>query len=391
MTNLNDLSAPQAGASTVLDERLHNDEPQPIEGMDAPEEKAGSTRDAIAKAFDEVAGKEEPAEDEPKAEEKPTKAEKPEPKEPVKAEEKASKAEEPKDQPEKGEKSAAPEKDDATGQDGAEKSRQSEGRNHHEPPARFLPKAKEVWANTPNPVKAEVARMAQEFEQEVSQYRESHENWQKLAKYDEMAKQHNVTVADAMERYTAVDALLHSNPVEGIRQVLATVGITPQQYAEYVMKNPHASQPPPQRAPDPAVQRTSSEVEALKQEIAAMRREQAARSIIDPFRATHPRYDELQDDIALFLSSEKIPQSLSPSERLEAAYDMAERINPRSMPAAPEPSYASPASDPEPVVDPRGQKSIKGAPSAGFKPSETGSVKSRRDAVKTAMAEHGLL
>lgn len=381
MTELNDLSTPQAASSTLLDERKHEEQQKPLDGMDAPEEKPGSSRDAIAKAFDEVAGKDKPkeakAEKVEKAEEKP--AEKPE----VKVE---------KEQPEeKGEKSAAPEKDDAgNGQDGEKKSRQSEGRQVPEPPARFLPKEKEAWANVPNVVKSAVDRVARDYEQEITQYRESHDNWKKLEKFDQMAKSHGTSVSDALERYTAVDGLLQSNPIEGIRQVLQTVGITPQQYAQYIMENPQAAQAPVQRAPDPMVQQTSSEVQALKAELESMKLQQAAREIIEPFKRDHPRYDELEADMAFFLESGKIPKSLSPTERLEAAYDMAERINPRSMPTVE--TFHAPASEPEaPVVDPRGTKSVKGAPSGGFEPSSTGRVKDRKSAVREAMAHHGIL
>lgn len=394
MTELNDLSTPQAAASTVLDDRKHEEQQKPIDGLEAPEEKPGTARDAIAKAFDEVAGKAEETDEEAEAKAKPEKVEKADAKGDEKPAAKVeAKAEKPeaKDQPEeKGEKSAAPEKDDAgNGQDGDKKVRQSEGRQIPEPPARFLPKEREAWANVPNVVKSAVDRLAREHEQEVTQYRESHENWQKLSKFDQMAKQHNTSVSDALERYTAVDGLLHSNPIEGIRQVLATVNITPQQYAEFIMKNPQAAQAPVQRAPDPMVQQTSSEVQALKAELESMKLQQAAQTIIEPFKRDHPRYSELEGDIAFFLQSGKIPQSLSPIERLEAAYDMAERINPRSMPAAEQPVYVAPASEPEPVVDPRGLKSIKGAPSGGFDPVQNGRAKSRRSAVESALAELG--
>lgn len=390
MTEINDLSPPQAAASTVLDDRKHEEKQNPTEGLDTPQEKPGSTRDAIAKAFDEVAGKSEEKEEAPA---KVEKVEKTDDKADAKPAEKVeAKVEKAKEQPVEGEKSAAPAKDDAgDGQDGDKKSRQSEGRPFYEPPARFLPKEKEAWANVPNVVKSAVDRLAKEHEQEVTQYRQAHEEWTKLSKFDQMAKQHGVTVADALERYTAVDGLLKSNPIEGIRRVLETVGITPQQYAEFIVKNPQAAQAPVQRAPDPMVQQTSSEVQALKAELENMKLQQAAQTIIEPFKRDHPRYDELEGDIAFFLESGKIPQSLSPTERLEAAYDMAERINPRSMPAVQQP-FVAPASEPEePVVDPRGTKSIKGAPSGGFEPSETGRVKSRRSAVTAAMAEHGLL
>ncbi len=217
--------------------------------------------------------------------------------------------------------------------------RPSEGRQHIEPPARFLPKEREAWANVPNVVKSAIDRIAREHDTEVSQYRESHENWQKLSKFDEMAKQHKTTVSDALDRYTKLDGLLSSNPIEGIRQILATRNITPEQYAQHVLNNPGAHRAPaPQPQPDPAVHQMSGEVAQLKSTIESMRLEQAANNIVVPFMnekdekgaLLHPRYQELENDIAFFLESGKIPASLTPQEKLEAAYDMAVRINPTS-------------------------------------------------------------
>lgn len=258
-------------------------------------------------------------------------------------------------------KEGAPEKV-ATEQDGSER-RPSEGRQHVEPPARFLPKEKELWGNVPNSVKSAIQRISQEYETEVTQHREASENWQKLSKFDQMAKQHGTSVSDALERYTALDGLLQSQPLEAIRQIMATRGITPEQYAHHVLNNPDAHRAPAApAAPDPVVQQMNGKVEQLEATIEQMRQQQAAAQIIEPFRAANPRYDELQDDIALFLQSGKIPASLSPQERLEAAYDMAVRINPTSAVAAAPVAEAIAAKTERPAKLDAGTKSIRGAP-----------------------------
>lgn len=385
--------------SNVVEPRNHEDpaanEPRDDLADDTPEEKPGSTRDAIAKAFDGLSNDDKPElEDEaekPVKEPKDAKPEKDEkPAEKLKAEEEKPQKADPNAKPE-GEKVAAEGDRDEAGRDADKKQRQSEGRQFYEPPARFLPKAREAWANVPNVVKGEIDRISREHEQEVTQYRESHENWQKLAKFDQMAKQHNTSVSDALERYTAVDHILKNNPVEGIRQILQTVGLTPRQYAEHVLQNPQSHQAPQRPAePDPVVKQTASEVETLRAEMNAMRQEQAAREIIDPFRRDNPRFDELQEDIAFFLNSGRVPQNLSPQERLAVAYDMAERLKPMPSSVSERQAAAPAAPEPEPVDDPRGRKSIKGAPSSGFDPAKNGNAKSRRDALSAAMAEYGI-
>jgi len=380
---------PSAPLDAALPAGVPDAPPQEVKEAPKVEDKAAkplTARETLSKALDAAEAKEKEAEEKAKVEKVEAKPED----KAAKPDEKAVEAKpEDKTQPDKADKSAAPAKDDATGQEGADKPRASEGRSHHEPPARFLPKAKEVWGNVPHAVKAEVARLVQEHDTELTQYRESHEFRQKLSKFEQMAKQHNTTIADALEDYTAVDGLLTANPVEGIRQVLARVGITPEQYAQHVLKNPQAHQAPVSRAPDPQVQHQSSEIQALKAEIEAMRHEQAARSIIEPFRAEHPRYDELQDDIAFFLSSGKIPASLPPQERLEAAYDMAVRINPTSSVDQPKPTQEPVDVSRVPSSD-AGTKSVRGAPDAGIVQDKGKASKNNRDAVRRALDGLGI-
>jgi len=246
--------------------------------------------------------------------------------------------------------------------------RQSEGQKHHEPPARFLPKAKEVWANVPHAVKGEIARLTQEHEAEVTRYREAGERYEPLRQFDEMAKSSGTDLKTALTSYTNIENMLRSNPVQGVAEVLRNIGLTPQQYAQHVMQNPQAhaqahdqalrqapqQQPQQQRQSDP-------EVAALKEELQSMRQEQTVQSIIAPFAKDNPRYYELEGDIAFFLTSGKIPASLTPHERLEAAYDMAVRINPTSSVTssqAPETLAVAKAAP----SDTAGTKSIRGAP-----------------------------
>lgn len=320
------------------------------DGKDAkPDAKAEKTDDKGAKIEDKPQTQQRARNEDGKF----AKAEKQEGEQPINADAKAQKG--------------APD-EAATGQEGSERDRQSEGRQHYDPPARFLPKEKELWANVPNTVKAAIDRVSREHEQEITQFRQSHEEWTKLDKFQQMAKQHNTTISDALERYTRIDGMLAQNPVAAIREILAMQGVTPEQYAQHVLQNPDVHRAPvqQQRAPDPAVQEMTTTVARLEQTIRGMQLEQAAASIIDPFRASHPRFDELQDDIGFFLQSGKIPASLSPPERLEAAYDMAERINPTSV-SAPQIEARAPVAEKSdrPAKLDAGQKSIRGAPSDG--------------------------
>jgi hypothetical protein len=247
--------------------------------------------------------------------------------------------------------------------------RQSEGRNH-EPPARFLPRAKEVWANVPHAVKGEIARMTQEHEAEVTKYREAGERYEPIREYDEIAKSNGRQLKDSLAKVVEVERALAQNPIAGLEAVLREIGprkadgshLSLMDVLQHISQNPDSykqainqpRQESQQRQPDP-------EVQALKQELQSMRAEQTVQSIITPFAEQNPRYHELEADIAFFLTSGKIPASLTPHERLEAAYDMAVRINPTSS-VAPSQSREAPAVAKAVPSDDAGAKSIRGAP-----------------------------
>lgn len=256
-----------------------------------------------------------------------------------------------------------------------------------EPPARFLPKAREVWANTPNPVKAEVARMEREFATEAEAFKASKQFHEELREYDDLAKSHNTTVKAALKSYvdfengmrsdpeTTLPRLLQVSGLDPMRAVLAIfkgVGATPQQFAQHVLANPgqYQNMPMQQQRPVQPPQQDNvgiaamREIQALRQELAEQR---VASTVLDPFMNSpeHSRFEELQDDIAFFLNSDKVPSGLSDAERLAVAYDLAERINPAPYREAPETDDTPPTALVNPVA---GKKSVKGAPNGGRAP-----------------------
>ena len=254
-----------------------------------------------------------------------------------------------------------------------------------EPPARFMPAEKELWRHVPNQLKSAVARIEREYAAETETYRESRQFHEELREYDELAKRTGTTVKEALKSYVELEQsfardpsgtlprLLQKvgmNPMQAVLAVLKSAGATPQQFAEHVRLNPgqyqgQAMQParqPAQPAPDPMASRAMQEVQDLKHHLV---RQEVLTNVVDPFRAEHPRFDELQEDIAFFLNSGKIPDSMDDFERLAAAYDMADRINPASYRDEPQAEPAQPTALVNPVA---GKKSIRGAPTGGKAP-----------------------
>jgi hypothetical protein len=262
-----------------------------------------------------------------------------------------------------------------------------------EPPARFMPAEKELWRHVPNQLKSAVARIEREYAAEAETYQASKQFHEELREYDDLAKRTGTTVKEALKSYVELEQSfakdpegtlprllqkVNMNPMQAVLAVLKSAGATPQQFAEHVRMNPgqyqgQAVQPmrqPAQPAPDPMASRAYEEVQELKHHLV---RQEVLTNVVDPFRAEHPRFDELQEDIAFFLNSGKIPTSMDDYERLAAAYDMADRINPASYRDEPQAATVQPTALVNPVA---GKKSIKGAPTGGKAPAmRTPSIK----------------
>lgn len=286
-----------------------------------------------------------------------------------------------------GAESRLPEKDDTSAGSEAGKSAQEageEGQKRVQAPARFMPKAQEVWHNTPNAVKQEVARLEREYEDTAREGLENRQFRQSLSQYEEMAQKSGISLDTALERYTSIEGLLRQNPVQGVAEVLKNIGMTPQQYAQIVMQNSPQYQAMMMAQRQVAHEQPQSppEVVALQRQLAEERMQRAHAEIITPFAAKHPDFVALQNDVAFFLGSGKIPNNMPPSDRLEAAYDMAVRLNGRSIQAQPQNDGADVAQTANPRA---GTASVKGAPSAGVSaiPARRGKV-SRREAIARA-------
>src|SRR5690606_17613847 len=151
---------------------------------------------------------------------------------------------------------------------------------------------------------------------------------------EELGKQHGVTLKQALENYVDIERRFYEQPEDGFRKLLSNLQMQPQQAISHILRafnvSPqalaaHISQDPnsyvsqqPQRQPQVQPQH-NPEVDALKQENKEMKEHIVSFMYIQPFAKEHPRYYELEQDIAFFLQSGKIPANLSPAEKLAAA------------------------------------------------------------------------
>lgn len=366
-----------------------------------PQEPAKlSTRDAIAKAFDEAEGKSK-AEAEEKAkgavEDAKAKVAEAEVKDAAKPEKargddgKFAKAEqEPKAEADKG----AAEKP-ATERAAPDDNRQSEGRKYAEPPARFLPEARTKWANVPNEVKAEFHRVSQEMEGEIEQSKVARERYETIRQFDEIARQNGRELKDSLAKVVQIEQHIARDPIGALDTILREIGPRKQdgtpvslyEVAQVVLQQgPQAQRQMPQTQPvsDPQVSALAQELNALKSQMATAQ----VAPMLERFAAEHPDYHTLEAQIASVLKSGVVEQlygnGLSPEQKLAEAYRMAGG----SLPSRSEPEPVQTHSEVAParLVDPDGQKSIKGAPTAGQTGQPKWVPKSNREALERAFA-----
>lgn len=397
-TVLNEPNAPEL--STELDTRgnegtapQHKEQEQEAPKDEEKAEKPISRMDALKKAADDVDAKAE-----------------------VKTDPKAEKTVEAKegDKPEV----SAEAKADAKSEPVAEKQpKPSEGRRIIEAPARFLPRAKELWNNVPHPVREEFERISKENEAEMTQYREAKQEWDNLKEYNDLGKQHGVSLKQALDNYVGIERKFAADPSEGFKQLFSNLGMQPQQaishilrafnvspqaLAQHIAQDPNAYTALARQAQQPQMQQqahapaqTNPEVAQLRQELDNMKAQSVAQQVIAPFAQEHPEYYQHEEQIAKVLQSGIIDQihgsGLSPRDKLEAALFM---VAPHAAKASVNPvQQTTENTNDTPAVELRGtpNKSVKGSPNAGLDNSgRKGSKMSRSEAIAAAMSELGI-
>ena len=378
----------------MTDERtsLAIDAPADPQGVsytpDAPEPKAEtklSPREAIEKAAADL-------------EKDGTKIGEPEDKEPPKVEDKKP---EPKAKEQPAEKQVdEPSADDAKAdeaKEGAERDGKqidpSEGRDYDKPPAQFLTRAKEKWLEADPDIRSEVKRMESEFQKGKAEFEEDRLFRKELRQFEDMARDAGTNVRAALENYTAIDKLLRENPTAGVERILQSIGISPEQYANHVLGQAQQQQANPALAHTQRLEQQLAQMtqqiqqltQGTEQQREAARYAEVERTVIAPFVAEHPRYQELEQDIAFFLNSGKISSNLSERDRLEEAYYMAERLNPASGGSNRAAETRTPQTRP---LNPAGAKSVKGSPAPGLKAGANGSY-SAKESIAAAMDQIG--
>jgi len=263
----------------------------------------------------------------------------------------------------------------------------------HEPPPRFDAAAKAEWANAPESVKGAVHRAFRELEAGIEEHRA---RWEPIKEYDDLAKQNQTTLPDALKRYVAFDRHLSEDLLGGLDGI-----IRDKTGGQYGLRDiaAHVSG----QAPQQAQSQSDATIYALNQKIAQLEHQlggvaqtihtQTARSIdqqVTQFASTHEHFEALAPRIAEHI---RAGQDLERAYQtaLDEAQDMARSLGfapAKASPAQGQP--LTPAPTPAPL-NPAGQKSVSGAPATGSDPASTrkAPVPSIREALQRARARVG--
>jgi hypothetical protein len=256
-----------------------------------------------------------------------------------------------------------------------------------DPPARFTQDVKDIWATLPENARGEITRMERELTEGLNKYRGAAERDGKLNEFHEMARQAGKELPNVVREYVNMENLLRQDPVRGLETLCQRMGYSLRQVAEHVL-----GQTPDQQAAqqDQTILELRNQIATLQQQIGGVQQtfqqqqETAISREVNQFKAAHPRFDELAEDIAFFL------QTRCPGD-LAQAYELAERLNPAPAQAKADTTEASSA----PVIDlqvqtEKGNKSVNGAPSsAGSEPKQKRRSSSIDEALDRAMARTG--
>lgn len=260
--------------------------------------------------------------------------------------------------------------------------RPSEGQ-HREPPARFLPEARAKWANVPNEVKAEFHRVSAEMEQESKQFRASHERYETLKPFDDLARSNGRDLRESLTKVNEIENALQRNPIAGLDAVLREVGprkqdgspLTIMDVAQYLTQNPQVYQArtSAQHMPEPAAApQANLEIEQLKAQVNSLVAAKEAEKylpVVEQFSDGKPDFEAVAEAMETILKEgfvEKLFGSgLSHEQRMSEAYRMAGGQYLSSRSEADPLSAHSEATTERPVNPDAGKKSVRGAPADG--------------------------
>lgn len=242
---------------------------------------------------------------------------------------------------------------------------------YKEPPQGFDDAAKKEWEAVPESVRGAMHRRAQEMERGIHKYRHDAEQFEPVRQYAEMARNGGTDLATALHQYTSMEAELRRDPISGLQQIVANLGLkgangqpaTLRDIAAHILGQPANQAASRQEA---QISQLTQQVQSLKQQLGGFSKHMetqqqeakvsSASNEWTAFQRENPRATELEPRIAEFLT--KYPADIPAGERLRDAYNWAVAQNPSVAHTDPQPLAQTQTPNRQP--NPAGQKSVSG-------------------------------
>jgi hypothetical protein len=203
------------------------------------------------------------------------------------------------------------------------------------PIRRMSDESKAVWAQTPEPVRADIHRMSTDFAKHYQSVKNDLDAYKPLRQYHELAESQGTTLERALQNYVSMEAKLREDVVGGLDVIVRNLNLRGPEgeplglrdVAYHILNmSPDQHRLTQQQNQQVAAQH---QIGALHQEIAGLKnylqqvhtqqRYAQTRSGVDAFAQSHPRFDELGD---------LIEQEIKLGFPLEDAYRRAELLRP---------------------------------------------------------------
>ncbi len=237
---------------------------------------------------------------------------------------------------------------------------QSEG-SGHEAPARFNAQAKADWANASDSVRSETIRAIKELEDGHQKYKASHDRYEQLREFDDTARRNNRDLRESLQSIVQFENLMKANPLQALDYALREAGPKKADGSPFTLNDvvSHISG----QSTDQRLQQAAARINELETQIRGMETERKIPQIIDDFKASHERFDELTPVIIPLLKA---------GHSLDTAYELAAALQPQAQqPLKPAQQALAQTQTPQPApANPAGQKSVSGSPSNGSHPAE---------------------
>lgn len=281
------------------------------------------------------------------------------------------------DNPPKAEDKQAEEGDEAA----QEADKQEEVADSNPAPERFSKPAQDAWKDAPAAVQLEANRAINELTAGIDKHKAELAEYDGLQEFKELAEKSNTTMEAAAKQYVGLENLLQENPIAGLQKICSNLGMTLEQVAAHVTRQPVNVQ---QHQSAQTIAALQTEINTLKSQIegidGTISQNQAneMQAELDAFKADKPHFETVRQDMSMLMQNER-------AEDLQSAYDLAVKM--RGL------------ADPKPSVEEEKQKetdlkaqtqkgklSVVGAPAAGSNPDKRRPAKSARESLDRAFA-----